>query len=338
MIQDDRPASTSAGATVHVSVLPAETLAGLAVRPGGRYLDGTLGGAGHTALLLDASAPDGRVLALDADPDALARAEGVLSDAIRAGRLVTRQANFASMGEVAREAGFFPLDGILLDLGLSSDQLAEAERGFSFAQPGPLDMRFDPTRGQSAADLVNSLDAESLADIIYRYGEERHSRSIARRIVAARERAPITTTSELAALVAGAVHGRPGGIHPATRTFQALRIAVNDELGSLQRALTAAVDLLAPGGRIAIISFHSLEDRIVKHFFRDEQRGCVCPPEAPTCVCGHEPHLRVLTRRPIQASAEEVAANPRARSAKLRVAERVTASPGSSSSSDSGRF
>ena len=186
-------------------------------------------------------------------------------------------------------------------------------------------MRFDTTRGVSAADLVNTLPGDELADLLWRYGEERRSRAIARRVVEARERQPITRTGELARLVAGVVHGRPGGIHPATRTFQALRIAVNDELGSLEVALPAALELLRPGGRLAVISFHSLEDRIVKRLFQQEERGCVCPPELPECVCGRTPRLRIITRHPLVASDDEVATNPRARSAKLRVAEKIAA-------------
>lgn len=311
------------GSTVHVSVLPDETLDLLAPRPGGRYLDGTLGGAGHTALLLARAAPDGRVLAIDADPAALDRARSHLPEEVGSGRLLLRQGNFARMAEVVAEADFAPVDGVLLDLGLSSDQLADRARGFSFAADAPLDMRFDPTRGESAADLVNTLDEAELADLLYRYGEERRSRPIARRIVERRREAPIERTGELARLVESVIHGRPGGIHPATRTFQALRIAVNDELGSLEAALPAAVELLRPGGRLAVISFHSLEDRIVKRFFQAEERGCVCPPELPACVCGRQPRLRIVTRHPVVAGEAEVASNPRARSAKLRVAERL---------------
>ncbi len=296
---------------------------GLRPAPGGVFVDGTLGGAGHTALLLERVGPDGRVLAIDADPAALERASARLPEAVAAGRLLLRHGNFARLGTLAREAGIVPVDGVLLDLGLSSDQLAARERGFSFAAEGALDMRFDPTAGESAADLVNTLDADALADIFWRYGEERYSRPIARRIVEARKRAPITRADELARLVAGVIHGRPGGVHPATRVFQALRIAVNDELGSLEAALPEAVAITRPGGRIAIISFHSLEDRIVKRFFQQEERGCICPPEAPACVCGRTPTLRIITKRPLIAGPEELAANPRARSAKLRVAERL---------------
>ncbi|HKV86310.1 MAG TPA: 16S rRNA (cytosine(1402)-N(4))-methyltransferase RsmH [Ktedonobacterales bacterium] len=309
--------------TVHLSVLPTETLAGLAPRPGGRYIDGTLGGGGHTALLLAATAPDGRVLGIDADEAALRRVRVRLAGPVDAGRLLTRQGNFARMGDLARAADFAPVDGVLLDLGLSSDQLAERERGFSFASDAPLDMRFDRSSGQPASDLLATLDERELADLLYRYGEEQRSRAIARRIVERRATAPIARTSELASLVASVIHGRPGGIHPATRTFQALRIAVNDELASLEAALPVALDLLRPGGRLAVISFHSLEDRIVKRFFQAEARGCVCPPELPVCVCGRAPRLSLVTRHPVKAGAEEMARNPRARSAKLRVAERL---------------
>ena len=312
------------GETTHISVMPTETLDALRPQAGGVFIDGTLGGAGHTALLLERVGPTGRVLAIDADPAALRRAEARLPEAIALGRLLLRHGNFRQLGEFAHAAGIAPVDGILLDLGLSSDQLAARERGFSFAAEGALDMRFDPTRGESATDLVNTRGDTELADIFWRYGEERFSRPIARRIVEARKSAPITRADELARLIAGVVHGRPGGVHPATRVFQALRIAVNDELGSLEAALPAAVETLKPGGRLAIISFHSLEDRIVKQFFQREQRGCICPPEAPQCVCGHEPRLHIVTRHPLTASEAEVSGNPRARSAKLRVAERLS--------------
>ena len=274
-------------------------------------------------LLESAPRPTVRVLGIDADPAALDRARQRLPEAVASGRLVLAQGNFAALAELARAADFAPVDGILLDLGLSSNQLADRGRGFSFAADAPLDMRFDPTRGQSAAELVNTLDEADLANLIYRYGEERRSRAIARRIVAQRSRAPIERSGELARLVESVMHGRPGGIHPATRTFQALRIAVNDELGSLEAALPAALDTLRPGGRIVVISFHSLEDRIVKHLFQAEERGCVCPPELPACVCGRSPRLRILTRHPVTAGEAELAANPRARSAKLRAAERL---------------
>ncbi|HEV2238299.1 MAG TPA: 16S rRNA (cytosine(1402)-N(4))-methyltransferase RsmH [Ktedonobacterales bacterium] len=322
-ITGDDAAATDANAvapTQHVPVMPDQALAALAVAPGARVLDGTLGGGGHTALLLAAGA---RVLGIDADAAALARVGARLAAAVATGQLLLRQGNFAQLDVIAAAADFLPLAGVLLDLGLSSDQLGTPARGFAFATDGPLDMRFDPTRGQPAADLLNALDETVLADLIFRYGEERRSRAIARRIVAARARARITTTAALARLVAEAAPGRPGGIHPATRTFQALRIAVNDELASLEAALPRAVAALAPGGRLAIITFHSLEDRIVKQFIRQEARDCICPPSLPECVCGHTATLRDLTRHPIAATPEEVAANPRARSARLRVAERL---------------
>lgn len=323
------PDDPAAPATVHISVMPAEVMDGLRPASGGVFVDGTLGGAGHTALLLERVGPSGRVLAVDADPAALERARLKLGEDVATGRLLLRHANFTQLGALARKAGIVPVDGVLLDLGLSSDQLAARERGFSFTASGPdaaLDMRFDPTAGESAADLVNTLDAEALADIFWRYGEERFSRPVARRIVAVRERAPITRADELARLVASVIHGRPGGAHPATRVFQALRIAVNDELASLDAALPEAVAITRPGGRIAVISFHSLEDRAVKRFFQREERGCVCPPDIPACVCGRAPSLRVITRHPLMAGEAELAANPRSRSAKLRIAERI-ASP-----------
>ena len=303
--------------------MPREVLRWLVPRAGGRYIDGTLGGAGHTVLLLRDSAPDGRVMAIDRDPQALARATQRLREAVASQRLLLRHGNFAQMADFAQAAAFTPVDGILLDLGLSSDQLANRERGFSFSVDAPLDMRFDPTRGESAADVVNALDAVELADILWRFGEEKMSRAIGRRIVERRQRQPILRTTDLAQVVASVVHGRPGGIHPATRTFQALRIAVNDELASLESALASAVELVRPGGRIAVISFHSLEDRIVKRFFLAEERGCICPPEVPVCICGHKPRLLVLTRHPVTAAADELTANVRSRSAKLRVAERI---------------
>jgi 16S rRNA (cytosine1402-N4)-methyltransferase len=239
------------------------------------------------------------------------------------GRLIVRQANFADLATVAAAEGLCPLNGILLDLGVSSFQLDEAARGFSFAADGPLDMRMDPTSGSSAADLVNTLPERDLADLIFQYGEERASRRIARAIVQARARAPLRTTGDLVRAVIAAIGRPPGTIHPATRTFQALRIAVNDELGTLERALAGALDVLGPGGRLAVISFHSLEDRIVKQFFRREATDCLCPPSMPVCRCGHRARLRIITRHPITPGEPEIAANPRSRSAKMRVAERL---------------
>ena len=301
----------------HIPVLYQEILAGLRIKPGGRYIDGTVGGGGHARGILVASAPDGELLGIDADPMAVALAGEQLAEF--AGRVTVVQGNFADLEEIAEEHSFCPVEGILLDLGLSSLQLEAAGRGFAFRLDGPLDMRFDPSRITTAADLVNTLSREELADILFRYGEEPQSRRIARAIVAER---PISTTGELADLVERTV-GRRGRIHPATRTFQGLRIAVNEELGCLAEALPQALRLLGPGGRLAIISFHSLEDRLVKQFFRNEARDCVCPPEIPVCVCDHRATLGIVTKKPIRPSAEEVAANPRSRSAKLRVAYRL---------------
>jgi len=289
----------------------------LGVRPGGVYVDGTVGGGGHAAAVLEASAPGGRLLGLDLDPAALEVARRRLRGF--GDRVVLRHGSFARLGVLAGD--FAPADGVLLDLGLSSLQLADPGRGFAFSREGPLDMRFDPTAaGPTAADLVNGLSVKELADLLYRYGEERQARRIAEAIAAAR---PLRTTAQLAGVVVAAVGHRRGRIHPATRTFQALRIAVNDELGALEAALPQAVDLLSPGGRLVVICFHSLEDRIVKRFMRQESRDCICPPEVPACVCGHRARLKVLTPRPVRPDPAEVEANPRARSARLRAAERV---------------
>jgi 16S rRNA (cytosine1402-N4)-methyltransferase len=314
----------SSAAPGHRRVLLTETVSALQPRSSGRYLDGTFGGGGHTRALLDASAPDGLVLALDADPAAIDRASALQQTPGIARRLIPVHANFADLAAVARERGVVPLDGILLDLGLSSFQLDQPERGFAFRHEGPLDMRFDPDQGVAASDFVNTLPERELADLIWRYGEEPGSRRIARAIVRERERAPIETTTRLAEIVAGALGGRRGrDIHPATRTFQALRIATNEELTALEAALAGALDVLVPGGRVAVIAFHSLEDRIVKRFFERESAGCVCPPEVPICVCGHRPRLQKVTRRAVRPDATEMDANPRARSAVLRVAERL---------------
>jgi 16S rRNA (cytosine1402-N4)-methyltransferase len=319
------PAITSPG---HRPVLLDAAIAALRPRPGGRYIDGTFGGGGHTRALLAASAPDGMVLALDADAAAIARAQAMRGEPEIGERLIAVQANFAELAAVAREQGFVPADGVLLDLGLSSFQLDEAERGFAFRHEGPLDMRFDRSRGEPASVLVNRLPERELADLIWRYGEEPGSRRIARAVVRAREQAPIETTTRLAEIVSRALGGRRGReTHPATRTFQALRIATNRELEALETALGGAVEALAPEGRLAVIAFHSLEDRLVKRFIERESATCVCPPQAPICTCGQRPRLRKVTRRAIRPDAAEIAANPRARSAVLRVAERISQMP-----------
>lgn len=311
-------------ASVHISVLLTEVIAALSPRPGGRYLDATFGGGGHTRAILAAIAPGGRVLALDADPAAIERARS-LQRAYGAS-LRTVVANFATLESHVTRAGMAPLDGALFDLGLSSDELASAERGFSFRTPGPLDMRFGPGADRTAADLVNDSSEEELANILYEFGEERHGRRIARAIVTARATTRFETTTQLARVVSEALPSSRADaqrIHPATRTFQALRIAVNRELDVLREALGAVVGLLTPGGRLAVIAFHSLEDRIVKQFIQLEARGCICPPRVPVCACGHVPRLRTIAKKPIRPSAEEIEHNPRARSAVLRVAERL---------------
>ena len=288
----------------HLPVLPAEVLGALLPASGGTYVDCTVGAGGHAAAILDASAPDGRLLGIDADPEALATAAQRLAPFGDRVRLVHR--NYRELSRVLTETITPPPHGILLDLGVSSMQLDRAARGFSFQSDGPLDMRLDPTGGETAADLVNSLPERDLADLIFRYGEERHSRRIARSITARRTSARFQTTADLARTVAGAAGGHRAGIHPATRTFQALRIAVNEELRGLEQALPQAADALAPGGRLAVISFHSLEDRIVKQFLRSR-------PE----------QLRILTKKPIVATEAELRANARSRSAKLRAAEKL---------------
>jgi 16S rRNA (cytosine1402-N4)-methyltransferase len=306
-----------ASANEHVPVLAKEVLDGLAIGPGQRHIDATIGGGGHAYAILEASAPDGQLLGIDADPEAITWVQSSLRPF--GNRVILRTANFRDLKSTATSVGFCAVDGILLDLGVSSRQLDAASRGFSFSQDGPLDMRLDPSQGHSAQELVNNLTEMELARLLWEYGEERHSRQIARAIVAAR---PVHTTGQLAALVAKTI-GRTEKIHPATRTFLALRIAVNDELESLAQSLPQARDLLRRGGRLAIISFHSLEDRIAKRFLQQEARDCICPPETPACVCGHRATLRAITRKPIRPSDAEVASNPRSRSARLRIAQRL---------------
>jgi 16S rRNA (cytosine1402-N4)-methyltransferase len=305
-----------AGAS-HQPVLYHEIIHALQPKNAGHYVDGTLGAGGHACGILEASTPEGRLLGLDVDPQALALARENLAPYGQRARLL--QASYDSLTETLREIGWDKVDGILLDLGLSSMQLDTPERGFSFQQDAPLDMRFDPGSPTSAADLVNSLPQDELADLIYRYGEERASRRIAQAIVKAR---PLRTTRQLAAVIE-AVLPRKGHIHPATKTFQALRIAVNEELDRVENVLPQAVAALKSGGRLAIISFHSLEDRIVKEYFRRESRDCICPPRQPVCTCGHKAKLKEITRKPIIPGEAEIAANPRSRSAKLRIAEKL---------------
>ena len=304
---------------VHVPVLLEETLAALATVPGGRYVDCTLGAGGHAAAVLERSGPDGRLLGLDADAEMLAIAGRRLAPFGDRVRLV--HANFEQLGEVAAAEGVERVDGVLFDLGVSSLHLDRVERGFSFQGDAPLDMRLDRTRGSTAADLLRELDERELADVIYRHGEETRSRTIARAIVQARRAGPVETTAQLAGIVSRVVPG--GRIHPATRTFQALRIAVNRELEVLPDALRQAHGLLRDGARLAVISFHSLEDRIVKQYVAGQANPCACPPRAPICTCGRTPSLEAVTRKPVTAGEEELKRNPRARSAKLRCARRI---------------
>jgi 16S rRNA (cytosine1402-N4)-methyltransferase len=310
----------------HLPVMVEEVMTALSPLPGSFQIDATVGGGGHARRILEANAPDGRLLGLDADRAAIARAAQRLAP--HGERVTLRQGNFERLAELATESGFVPADGVLFDLGLSSYQLADETRAFSFRAEGKLDMRFDTSRGQPAAEVVATLPERELADILWRYGEERHSRRIARAIVAQRTHQPIETGAELAALVERVLPRAPGGrgrIHPATRVFQALRIYVNRELETLAQALQAAVELLGPGGRLAVISYHSLEDRIVKRFIAAERRGCICPPELPACVCGRSPRLAPVGAQPQRPSEAEVAANPRSRSARLRAARRLDA-------------
>lgn len=315
---------STATMTDHAPVMLREVLAALNVRPGGRYVDGTVGGGGHALAIMEAASPGGLLLGIDRDPQALEAARRRLEPFGVDVRLV--EGDFADMGRICHEFAFMPVHGVLLDLGLSSLQLEEAERGFSFQREGPLDMRFSPQQELTAAQVVNEYAGDALADVLWRYGEEPDARRIARRIL---ERRPLHTTIELAKIVEEAVGGRARRqSHPATRTFQALRIAVNQELLSLDAALPQAYGLLGDLGRLAVLSYHSLEDRLVKAFIRRESQDCLCPPRQPACTCDHKAGLRPVSRGAVRPSLEEVATNPRSRSARLRVAERLSASAG----------
>lgn len=311
--------SDAASAGEHTPVLYQNVLTALPIHAAGRYIDGTVGAGGHATGILKASSPEGLLLGLDRDPHALQVAGKKLTQYRE--RVFLHQASYEDMQVHAQEIGWEGVDGILLDLGLSSMQLDDPQRGFSFQREGTLDMRFDPDTEQSAYHLVNELDVEALADIIWRYGEESRSRRIARAIEQAR---PLNTTTELAKVVSKSAGRSRRGLHPATKTFQALRIAVNDELDALEHGLEAGCKLLNPGGRFVVISFHSLEDRIVKRYFRRESKDCICPVEAPICVCDHKARLRVITTKPIRPDEVEIQSNPRSRSAKMRVAERLS--------------
>jgi len=302
---------------LHSPVLLNEVLDGLEVKAGGTYVDCTLGAGGHARAILERSNPDGRLLGIDQDSAAIQLCERQLVS--YGDRVTLVRDSFVRLEANASAEGFTPSDGVLLDLGLSSPQLDSGERGFSLQKDGPLDMRMDPNGEMTAEHLVNELTEAELTDIIVKYGEEPRAKAIARAIVRGR---PVTTTLQLAHVVARAA-GRRGRIHPATRTFQALRIAVNSELEALSTVLPQTVAVLARGGRVAIISFHSLEDRLVKEFMARESHDCICPPEVPVCACEHKRTLRILSKKPARPTAEEVRQNPRSRSAKLRVAERV---------------
>jgi len=302
----------------HIPVLVEETINALAVQPGGRYIDCTLGGGGHAAAILEHSSPGGQLLGIDADPEAINTARERLeaySDSV-----LPINDNFVNLQAISYKYDFVPVHGILFDLGLSSLQLESGGRGFSFQHDTPLDMRFNPDQQITAADIVNTYSEAELASLIKAYGEENYSRRIAHRIVQER---PVETTLQLARMIERAIGSRRGRIHPATRTFQALRIAVNQELENLSSALKQAVSLLGFGGRLVVISYHSLEDRIVKQFMQREARDCICPPGTPSCVCGHTASLRLINKRIIKPSLAEIQANPRSHSARLRVAERV---------------
>ena len=310
----------------HIPVLLEETLQSLALKPDGIYVDGTLGGAGNSFEILQRTSPTGRLIGIDQDEEALQAAKMRLAPFGERATLV--KANFSEMKQVLAKLEITQVDGILLDVGVSSHQLDQAERGFSYMAEAPLDMRMDQhSNGPTAVDLLQNLSEEELANLIYQFGEERYSRRIARQIVSAREKAPIVTTTQLVQIIRkGMPKGKKEEQHPAKRTFQALRIAVNDELDVLKKALEQALSLLKPGGRLSVITFHSLEDRIVKEQFRVWAKGCICPPEFPVCRCGKKPAVILVNRKPIVASMQELAENPRARSAKLRTVEKILVS------------
>ncbi|AUS09350.1 16S rRNA (cytosine(1402)-N(4))-methyltransferase [Laceyella sacchari] len=307
----------------HVTVLREEAVAGLNLKPDGVYVDCTLGGAGHSRLIAEQLGPSGTLIGLDQDQMALDHAEERLVGV--SCRLHLVKTNFRHISSAVKGLGFESVDGILFDLGVSSPQLDQGERGFSYHQEAPLDMRMDKEQELSAYQVVNEWPEEELVRILFEYGEEKFSRRIAKMIVKERSKAPISTTLQLVDIIKQAVPApaRRTGPHPARRSFQAIRIAVNDELNAFRDALADSVGLLRPQGRISVITFHSLEDRICKQFFLEEAKGCVCPPTFPVCTCGQTPRLKIITRKPLLPTDKEIERNPRARSAKLRVAEKI---------------
>ncbi len=307
----------------HVSVLPRECLEGLNIKPDGIYMDGTTGGGGHSLLIAKQLSDQGRLICFDRDLEALAAARERLKDHLH--KVTFVQSNFEFLKEKLQEIGVAGIDGVLFDLGVSSYQLDNPERGFSYMHDAPLDMRMDQTQPYSAWDVVNGEPFEELRRIISLYGEERFAGKIAAAIVKRREQAPIQTTLELVDIIKSAMPAaaKKEKQHPAKRTFQAIRIQVNGELRAVETALADAIDCLNPGGRCAVISFHSLEDRIVKHTFVDAAKGCTCPKSFPICVCGNKPRVKIITKNALMADETEMNENPRARSAKLRVAEKL---------------
>ncbi len=302
----------------HIPVLNREVLAYLKPVRNGKYLDATLGAGGHAEAILIASQPSGSLIGLDIDNNAVA----IATERLRkfSSRATLFNVTYIEMDDCLQKMGWSCVDGILFDLGVSSMQVDAANRGFSFNKEGPLDMRFDDQSDFSAYDLINNWSEEEISSVLWNYGEEPKARAIAKAICTSR---PLQTTTQLAKVVSSAYHGKHSKIHPATRTFQAVRIAVNQELTVLEKGINLAIKQLCSGGMIAVISFHSLEDRIVKEIFKRESKDCTCPPEQPTCTCDHKASLSVLTKKPVIASDEEIKINPRSRSAKLRVAQKI---------------
>lgn len=310
---DQQPQSSSP----HLPVMLQQVLDGLQPKSPGLFVDGTLGAGGHSASILALAQPHGELLGIDLDPVAMNLARERLTQFGQRVHLV--HGSYSDLDVHLKSIGWEKVQGILLDLGVSSMQLDQPEKGFSFRLDAPLDMRFNPSAPLTGAEILNEWDESDILQILWDFGEERQARRIVRAILAAR---PIHTTIELANLIEKTI-GRKSGIHPATKTFQALRIAVNGELENLKTVLPKAVDALSPGGRLAVISFHSLEDRIVKHFFVDQAKDCICPPSQPICTCDHRAKLKIITRHPLEADESEISYNPRSRSARLRVAERL---------------